>query len=43
MDAAARGMGVTAVPTFVVAGQHAVPGAQPTELWLRVIAELRAG
>ncbi|MCR8549693.1 DsbA family oxidoreductase [Salipiger sp. P9] len=40
MDAAARGMGVTSVPTFVVAGQHAVPGAQPTELWQRVIAEL---
>ncbi|APX24344.1 MAG: DsbA family oxidoreductase [Rhodobacteraceae bacterium] len=43
MDAAARGMGVTSVPTFVVAGQHAVPGAQPTDLWSRVIAELREG
>jgi predicted DsbA family dithiol-disulfide isomerase len=42
-DAAARGMGVTAVPTFIVAGQHAVPGAQPPELWRRVIDELRAG
>ncbi len=42
MDAAARGMGVTAVPTFVVAGQHAVPGAQPTELWAKVIAEIAA-
>uniref|UniRef100_A0A2A3K0L6 Polyketide biosynthesis protein n=1 Tax=Alloyangia mangrovi TaxID=1779329 RepID=A0A2A3K0L6_9RHOB len=42
MDASARGMGVQAVPTFVVAGQHAVPGAQPTELWLRVIEEIRA-
>lgn len=31
-DAAARGMGVTSVPTFIVASQHAVPGAQPTEL-----------
>jgi predicted DsbA family dithiol-disulfide isomerase len=28
------------VPTFVVAGQHAVPGAQPTELWTKVIDEL---
>jgi predicted DsbA family dithiol-disulfide isomerase len=28
------------VPTFIVAGQHAVPGAQPTELWLKVIDEL---
>ncbi|WP_353472189.1 DsbA family oxidoreductase [Salipiger sp. H15] len=42
MDASARGMGVQAVPTFVVAGQHAVPGAQPTELWSRVIEELGA-
>ncbi|WP_226621528.1 DsbA family protein [Alloyangia pacifica] len=42
MDTAARGMGVQAVPTFVVAGQHAVPGAQPTELWLQVIEEIRA-
>ena len=42
-DASARGMGVTAVPTFIVAGRHAVPGAQPPELWTRVIAELRGG
>lgn len=41
-DAAARGMGVNSVPTFVVAGQHAVPGAQPTALWTKVIEELRA-
>lgn len=41
-DAAARGMGVTSVPTFVVARQHAVPGAQPPELWEQVIAELKA-
>jgi len=39
-DAAAREMGVTAVPTFVVADQHAVPGAQPAELWGDVISEL---
>lgn len=39
-DAAARGMGVASVPTFIVAGQHAVPGAQPPELWAKVIAEL---
>ncbi|SPF81254.1 DsbA family oxidoreductase [Pseudoprimorskyibacter insulae] len=39
-DAAARGMGVTSVPTFIVAGQHAVPGAQSTELWLKVMDEL---
>ncbi|GAA4229867.1 putative DsbA family dithiol-disulfide isomerase [Sagittula marina] len=42
-DAAARGMGVTSVPTFVVASQHAVPGAQPPELWDSVIKELRSG
>ncbi|MEC3862108.1 DsbA family oxidoreductase [Mesobacterium sp. TK19101] len=39
-DAAARGMGVTSVPTVIVAGQHAVPGAQPTALWLKVLDEL---
>ena len=39
-DAAAREMGVSAVPTFIVAGQHAVPGAQPTEVWLKVIDEI---
>ena len=39
-DAAARGMGVTSVPTFIVASQHAVPGAQPTELWLKVLDDL---
>ena len=42
-DAAARGMGVTAVPTFIVAQKHAVPGAQPPELWSKVIEELRNG
>jgi predicted DsbA family dithiol-disulfide isomerase len=42
-DAAARGMGVNSAPTFIVAGRHAVPGAQPPELWARVIEELRAG
>ena len=39
-DAHSRGMGVTSVPTFIVAQQHAVPGAQPPELWGKVIAEL---
>jgi len=39
-DAAARGMGVSSVPTFIVASQHAVPGAQPTELWLQVMDDL---
>lgn len=40
-DASARGMGVTSVPTFIVASKHAVPGAQPPELWSKVIEELR--
>ncbi|MEM6634898.1 MAG: DsbA family oxidoreductase [Pseudomonadota bacterium] len=41
-DAHARQRGVTGVPTFVVANQHVLPGAQPTELWLKVIDELTA-
>lgn len=40
-DAKAREMGVSSVPTFIVAGQHAVPGAQPPELWKKVIAEIK--
>ena len=40
-DAASRAAGVTSVPTFIVAGKHAVPGAQPADLWQRVIAEIR--
>ena len=39
-DAHSRKMGITSVPTFIVAGKHAVPGAQPPELWSKVIAEL---
>ena len=39
-DPAAPGMGVSSVPTFIVASQHAVPGAQPTELWLQVMDDL---
>ena len=41
-DAHARQRGVTGVPTFVVANQHVVPGAQPPELWEQVIAEIMA-
>lgn len=36
-----REMGVQSVPTFIVAGKHAVPGAQTSELWQKVITELR--
>lgn len=39
-DSHSREMGVSSVPTFIVANQHAVPGAQPADLWLKVIDEL---
>ncbi len=39
-DAHARNRGVTGVPTFVVADRHVVQGAQPKDLWLRVMDEL---
>lgn len=39
-DAHARSRGVTAVPTFIVASQHAVPGAQPPEQWETIIDDL---
>lgn len=39
-EAHSRKMGVRSVPTFVVGNRHVVTGAQPTELWLNVIAEL---
>lgn len=41
-DAHSRDMGISAVPTFVVANQHAVPGAQPTDLWVKVIGDIIA-
>ncbi len=40
-ESEARSMGVTSVPTFIVAGKHAVPGAQPPDLWQNVISELK--
>lgn len=40
-DAHSREMGINSVPTFIVGGRHAVPGAQPAELWQKVIAELK--
>jgi len=39
-DAHARERGVTGVPTFILANRHVLTGAQPTELWTRVIAEI---
>jgi predicted DsbA family dithiol-disulfide isomerase len=41
-DAHSRKMGISSVPTFIIANQHAVPGAQPPELWAQVIADLAA-
>jgi predicted DsbA family dithiol-disulfide isomerase len=39
-DADARAKGVNAVPTFLIAQHYVVTGAQPPELWARVIADL---
>ena len=36
----ARERGIGSVPTFIVADRHAVAGAQPADLWRRVIDEL---
>ncbi|MEL6584428.1 MAG: DsbA family oxidoreductase [Pseudomonadota bacterium] len=41
-DAQAREIGVQAVPTFIVANRHVVQGAQPHDLWVRVINDIQA-
>ncbi|MGL4236339.1 DsbA family oxidoreductase [Tabrizicola sp.] len=41
-DEDARRKGVTAVPTFLIAQQYVVAGAQPPDVWANVIAELAA-
>ena len=41
-DRDARDKGVTAVPTFLIARQYVVSGAQPPELWADVIRDLAA-
>lgn len=41
-DAHSRSMGINSVPTFIIGGRHAVPGAQPPELWAQVIGDLAA-
>ena len=41
-DAHSRKMGVNSVPTFIVANQHAVPGAQPTATWVQIITDIAA-
>jgi predicted DsbA family dithiol-disulfide isomerase len=39
--AAARDLGITAVPTFVIDEQYAVQGAQPPEIFLQVLGQAR--
>ena len=39
-DADARDKGVTSVPTFLVAQHYVVTGAQPPDVWAKVIEEL---
>jgi predicted DsbA family dithiol-disulfide isomerase len=41
-DVAAREMGVSGVPTFIVGGRHVLQGAQEAQTWARVIEELNA-
>jgi len=41
-DAHARSRGVSGVPTFVLANQHVLPGAQPSDTWTRVIDDVMA-
>ena len=39
-DAHARGRGVSGVPTFIIANQHVLRGAQPPEVWGQVIDDI---
>lgn len=39
---AAREMGVTGVPTFLIGGRYAVSGAQPPDFWHRVADDIDA-
>ena len=41
-DGHARERGVNAVPTYLIANQYVLSGAQPVDLWGQVIAELAA-
>lgn len=40
-DSHARARGVTGVPTFIIANQHVLSGAQPPEIWGKVIEDIR--
>jgi predicted DsbA family dithiol-disulfide isomerase len=39
---AAREMGVTGVPTFILGGRYAISGAQPPEFWSDLIGRIEA-
>lgn len=39
-DAHARSRGINAVPTFLLANQYVLTGAQPVDLWTKVISEM---
>ena len=39
-DAHTRSRGVSGVPSFVIASQHVLSGAQPTDTWIAIIDEL---
>jgi len=39
---AAAELGISGVPTFIVGGRYAVSGAQPPEVWSRLMGELDA-
>lgn len=41
-EAAARAMGVTGVPCFIIGGRYVLQGAQPVETWSKLIGELNA-
>ncbi|MFM1861957.1 MAG: hypothetical protein RLZ26_479 [Pseudomonadota bacterium] len=38
----ARMMGITGVPSVVIGGAHVVVGAQPADVWLRIIDDIAA-
>jgi len=40
-DAHARERGVSGVPTFIVANQHVLRGAQPAETWVEIVKDIQ--
>ena len=39
-DSEARRIGITSVPTFILAGRHVIQGAQGQELWKNVLLDI---